>query len=41
VSQANQAVQQIIWVGLVGMNGGNQTETGNFNTTLIFTGLIP
>jgi len=41
VTQANQSVEQIIWVGLVGMNSNNPTETGTFSTTLIFTGLIP
>lgn len=41
VTQTNQSVEQIIWVGLVGMNSNNPTEIGTFSTTLIFTGLIP
>jgi len=41
VTQANQQTQQIIWVGLVGFNVGDLTQTGSFTSTLIFTGLIP
>lgn len=41
VTQANQSIEQIIWIGLVGMNSNNPTETGSFSSTLIFTGLIP
>jgi len=40
-TQANPPSQQIIWVGLVGMDAGPLKIPGSFSTTLTFTGLIP
>ncbi len=34
-------VQQIIWVGLVGIGAGATTFPGKFSASLTFTGLIP